>query len=287
MYSTRSNTATATKKPTRTSEHSSQQQEQDSAEANCPTTNVSKADQDDLDEGELEQLMNTITPESKTLVKILTIIISKQSRCELKTIRDELTEKDKQITQLKKDVIEMKDKLADLETQVDDAEQYERRDTIIISGPSLPSETSAENPANTVINTIKDTLKININTNDINIAHRLGPKHQQTSRPMIVKLTNRSLKQDIMTACVNIKPNLYINESLTPKRLKIYKQVLHIRKVHKNKFQQCFTKNGRIMIKLKNSTVRHVVVDELTFKRFLEKYPDMMDTYQESLSDNQ
>ena len=100
----------------------------------------------------------------------------------------------------------------------------------------------------------------------------------------MVKLVNRSLKYDLVGASINLKPGIYVNESLTPKRLNIMKKVLAIRKQHRQKFQQCYTKDGKIIIKLRNSTVKHIIVDETTLLDFLEKYPAMNDTYQDLLS---
>lgn len=101
---------------------------------------------------------------------------------------------------------------------------------------------------NVVVNTIKDILKINIRESNISVAHRMS---QYRVRHMIVKLVNRSQKYQIVGACIKTRPNLYINESLTPNHLSLLKQVLAIRKQHRQKFQQCFTKDGKIIIKLK------------------------------------
>ena len=49
-----------------------------------------------------------------------------------------------------------------METHIDSVEQYERRDTVILSGSSLPLETNTEHTPSVVVNTIKETLKINI-----------------------------------------------------------------------------------------------------------------------------
>ena len=65
------------------------------------------------------------------------------------------------------------------------------------------------------------------------MTHRLGTTHglqPGRDRTMIVKLVTRSLKYDIMGACIQLRPQLYVNESLTPKRLEIFKKVLSIRK---------------------------------------------------------
>ena len=129
--------------------------------------------------------------------------------------------------------------------------------------------------------TVKENLKLNIKAEDISVAHRLGTSQPGRDRPIIVKLVNRSLKYDVIGACIQLRPRLYINESLTPRCLDIFKQVLAIRKEHRQKFQQCYTKDGNIVIKLKHSTVKHVIVDHQSFLNLLEKYPDMKDTYNE------
>ena len=194
-------------------------------------------------------------------------------------LRQSLEEKDKQIKDLTCEVNGLKSKVCELEANIDSVDQYERRDTIILSGPALPPETNNELTNNVVISAIKDNLRINISESDLSITHRLGPHTQQRKRPIIVKLTNRTLKQDLVGACVRLKPQVYIIESLTPRRRILFNTVLHIRKTHKQKFQQCFTKDGKITIKLRNSTVKHIITDEKSLMAFLEKYPEMLDTY--------
>lgn len=245
--------------------------------ATPPATTTSNPDL--VDDADLTDLLASLSKESKTLVKILKTIITKQLRSELETMREEITKKDAVIDKLDNEVKDLKTKVHDLEAHLDRVEQYERRDTIIISGPSLPSETPTENTSSVVVETIKEHLKINLKTDDLSVTHRLGASVPGRDRPMIVKLVNRSLKYDIMGACVQLRPKLYVNESLTPKRLQIFKQVLSIRKEHRQKFQQCYTKDGNIIIKLKHSTVKHVIVDDESFMKFLDKYPYMKDTY--------
>lgn len=139
-------------------------------------------------------------------------------------------EKDEKIEKLPDRVNSLEDTVSKLENQLDDVEQYERRDTIIISGPVLPKEQNHENPTDLVVKAIKDNLHINLNHADINVAHRLGSKTQNKERPVIVKLLNRSKKSEIMEACVKVKPSLYVNESLTPKRRNIFNTVWATRK---------------------------------------------------------
>lgn len=44
------------------------------------------------------------------------------------------------IDQLQTKVMTLENKLSDLENQIDDVDQYERRNTIIVSGSSLPKK---------------------------------------------------------------------------------------------------------------------------------------------------
>lgn len=182
-------------------------------------------------------------------------------------------EKDKEIAKLQDQVSSLQKTVRKLEEQVDDVEQYERRDTIIISGPALPSEQSQENSTSLVVNAIKQNLHINLNHSDINVAHRLGPKRQNKDRPVIVKLLNRSKKSEIMEACVTVKPNLYVNESLTPKRRTIFNTIWEIRKKNREVFQQRYTRDGKIFVKLKTSNQKHVITTEESLNTFLDKYP--------------
>lgn len=232
-------------------------------------------------ETDVHALLETLPEEYKTVVKVITEIISTQLSEKIVNLHKEITEKDKLINCLQSEVTTLTSRVDNLERNQDDLEQYERRDTVILSGASLPPETAQENTTNVVTETIKEHLKINIKETDISVSHRLGKQKQQQNRPIIVKLVNRSLKQDLVGACIQLRPQLFVNESLTPKRRVLLNKVLAIRKEHKHKFQQCHTRDGRIVIKLKNSTHKHTITDEKQLVSFLEKYPLMMDTYQQ------
>ena len=62
-------------------------------------------------------------------------------------------------------------------------------------------------------------LKINVSSTDISTAHRVDKKtsnQQVDKRNIIMKLCRRGLKGDVLRACRQLKPDFYINESLTP-----------------------------------------------------------------------
>ena len=80
-----------------------------------------------------------------------------------------------------------------------------------------------------------------------------------------------------MNACITVKPNLYINESLTPKRRFLFKKVWDIRKRHRDLFQQCYTQDGKIYVKLRASNHKHVITTDSDLVDFLDKYPVFKD----------
>ena len=243
-----------------------------------PTPSATVTSLDDANK-EVESLKQSLSPDSRTLVQIITIIITQQFSGQIDILKSELKKKETEISLLQNDVSNLNEKVEKLTQHLDNVEQYERRDTVLLSGPVLPNETLHENTTQVAIASIKTNLSININEKDISIAHRLGSSAHQKKRPIIVKFTNRSLKQELVRACVNLKPQLYINESLTPTRLSLFKQVLSVRKAHRVKFQQCYTNDGKIVIKLKNSTQKHIITDNTSLMSFLDKYPEMKDTY--------
>lgn len=216
----------------------------------------------------LEDDISSLSEEGKTIVN--TIIKAVQAISE---------KKDQVINKLQDQVTLLENKVYDLENQIDDVNQYERRDTIIVSGASLPKETSNENTTEVFINAIKDNLKINISQTDINVAHRLGNNNRQNAnKPIIVKLQSRLMKQEITNACITMRPSLHINESLTPRRLALFKTIWSIRKNNRDLFQQCYTKDGKIHIKLKCSNQKHIITNEQHLNSFLDKFPAFRDS---------
>lgn len=223
------------------------------------------------------------TPDMLGLISAETSNISEEGKTIVSTIIKAMqiiiSQKDEVITQLQSQVRQLETRVSELENLVDEVNQYERRDTIIVSGPNLPKEEHNENSVDVVVKSIKENLHINITNNDINVAHRLGVKKSPIdTRPIIVKLQSRQVKYNIMNACVTVKPHLYFNESLTPKRRSLFKIIWDIRKQHRDKFQQCYTNDGKIVVKLKHSSRKHFITTDATLAAFLDRYPVLKET---------
>ena len=144
----------------------------------------------------------------------------------MKSIIDEfnlkISERDNRIAGLEQEVINLKRDVSTLSEQIDDAQAYERKDSLILSGPKLPLVIESENTAQIISDAIKDNVGVIIPQGDISIAHRVGrksPSQTDDKRNIIVKFRHSDVKQDILQACRRVKPkDLYINECLTPTR---------------------------------------------------------------------
>lgn len=214
-----------------------------------------------------------LSGEMLALVNIISQVIQSQFDNYLTRLDNLNSAKTKQIDELQTKISALENKVFQLESLIDDVDQYERRDTVIVSGPSLPDETTMENPTEIIVNTIKHHLHVNMTQSDVNVAHRLGPKTQGKKRPIIVKLQNRAKKSELVQACITIRPQLHINESLTPKRRALYSVIRKLRAQHRHLFQQCYTSDGKIIIKLKNSSVKYTITSEQTLTAFLDNHP--------------
>ena len=186
-----------------------------------------------------------------------------------------LTEKDKVIEKLTSQVNALQDshdrleaklsssveKFSAFDSRLDDLDMYERRDTLVLSGEALPPESEHEDAVMSVVNTAFHKLRINLQPSDIDVAHRLGRRREGHQRPIICKFVRRTTKSLVVHKCVTLKPQLYVNEHLTPARQQIYKKLLRLKKDTKL-ITQLHTKNGKFFLRLKNITERFSFTDE-------------------------
>lgn len=167
----------------------------------------------------------------------------------------QLNLKTKQIEDLKSEVDLLKDRVSKLEERVEEAEAYERRDSLVISGPNVPPGVPGENCVALACDLFKAALKINMQTTDISTAHRVGkrPGNQEVDkRNIIVKLCRRDVKGDILNACRQLKPKFYVNESLTPIRNSIMYVLRHAKKKPGSKVVGCTSIGGRVFAWVKS-----------------------------------
>ena len=163
---------------------------------------------------------------------------------------EELNNRDKKIETLEQKVTQLQQNLGRLEEKLDEADAYERRDTIIFSGNGVLAAKTGEIVSDVVCAIVKDKLKIKMSPSDISTSHRLGsrPKTQgPDTRNIIVKLCRRELKHELISASKQVMPeNIYLNENLTPTR----NHLLFVLRRAKGKFPNviagCSSMDGKV-----------------------------------------
>ena len=180
--------------------------------------------------------------------KLIVMILEQKMDAIVTKLTDEIGKRDERIDQLEQEVNRLKVNMRRMEDSLDEADAYERRDTLILSGKDIPPAVVGEVPSEVACDIVKHRLKINIKSTDLSTAHRLGPKPKTQGpdrRNIIIKLCRRELKHDLITACKKYKPpNIFINESLTPTRNSIFFTLRQAKKKYPNKIAACSTHDG-------------------------------------------
>ena len=194
---------------------------------------------DEISEGDLSE-------EGRLIVKIL----ERKFDTIVTKLTEELKNRDCEVNDLRSEVNQLRIKLGRMEEKIDDADAYERRDTIILSGNDVPSATQGEIVSDIVCGVVRDRIKLEMDVTDISAAHRLGPKPKSQGpdrRKIIVKLCRRERKYDLITACKQTKPpNLFINENLTPTRNNILFSLRCAKKKFPNIVAACSSHDGKV-----------------------------------------
>ena len=97
-----------------------------------------------------------------------------------------------QIKEIKEDINKLGNDGFNVEVKLDELEQYARGDCLEITGiPVVPNDSPA-----LLVKEMSEIMGVNLNENDISIAHRLPPTKKVKNRP-IVKFTRREKRDEI------------------------------------------------------------------------------------------
>ena len=165
------------------------------------------------------------------------------------------------LTTLLKDtrINELEQKVHTLESAIDSQEQYSRRQNLRING--IPETSDTEDVTTAVLNLVNTTMAIKpqLQRHTIVKCHRLGPKMDrrcdQQTRPIIVKFSNESIRDDVLRARFVLKEHnakhsdsrIFLNEDLTGIRAKLAREARVLKK--SGKMDDTRTFNGNVMIK--------------------------------------
>lgn len=181
------------------------------------------------------------------------------------------------VTKLKKDNLELTQKnvsltvrVTNLEHQVDDMEQYSRRNCMRISG--VGGEHFDENTDQIVMQMATD-LGANLSVTDIDRSHRIGKPKPGRPRQIIVKFTSYWARNEVFGKRKALKDtpgfkDIYFNEDLTAKRNQLLFEARQA--VKKKLIQGAWSFDGRLFIR-DNNELRRNLVDRGDIEQYIVK----------------
>ena len=139
--------------------------------------------------------------------------------------------------------------------EVNDLEQYSRRNNLRIYGVDDRNLREApEETAQKLIALFRDKLELDITTKDIDIAHRMGKFSPTANRPIVCRMVARTNTLKVMHARRKCKGSqIIIREDLTRRNIKLLERVSAL-----NCVKSAWSDNGKIVAMLQSGAKRNV-----------------------------
>ena len=163
---------------------------------------------------------------------------------------------------IRKKLDETEGKLKTAENEIEELQQYTRRNNLEIHG--IP-ETTNEN-TDDIVKKVAEAVDVEVLNSDIDISHRLPTRNEQQQPAIIVRFTRRSIRNQLYAARKKLQKKttsdiglhtprqenhrIYINEQLTRRNKQLFHNANMKRKTLKWKY--IWTQNGRIYVRKEN-----------------------------------
>lgn len=182
---------------------------------------------------------------------------------QLVIINKNLKRHDSDISTLKQDIKIVDKRAVEADQQVDDLAQYIRRDCLEIQGVRPTKDHSSED----IVKSVGECIGVKLHSNDIAIAHPIPSYNADLPPKIIVKFTHRKTRnnfyanrrnlnkkkaKDLPHLNLNSQESVFISESLTAKKKRLFGEVNKAKK--KLKWRFIWSYNGRIFIKEKENS---------------------------------
>ena len=237
--------------------------------------------------------LGKLSHDGKILLQHLQAELAKFGK-DISEIKELVNAKNREIETLKETIVLLRNDRDDLKGQIyslegefkkihrklDDEDQYQRRDSIVLSGSAVGTMTDTENINLHVKKLLKDHLNIDIESSDISVTHRLGPNRRgvEERRNIYVKFVRRDTKKFVIQSSKTQDrgATLFANESLTPLRRKMFHALRTIKK-NVEAVKGCTTFEGNLYAftkPLPNQTrdQRHHIPDMEALRGFCSEY---------------
>ena len=196
-----------------------------------------------------------------TLAGKIADIVADKINDRLNILEKNLKEKDLRIDQLEKT---LGTRIDQVEQSLDNLEQYSRRSSVRVSG--IKEQTDGEQ-LETILTNLFTDMDVPLTLNNINRAHRIGPRTSITnrhhSRQVIIQFKDHEAKTTFMKARKNLRakqPTVFIAEDLTQRRARLLYQCRERKRKHQ--LQDCWSYDGRIVTKDMNGKIKTINCEE-------------------------
>lgn len=154
---------------------------------------------------------------------------------------------DGKLTALLEENKNLKNEVNILRDKIKLIDEQKRNNNIIFFG--IKEEQRSESPMETVVNVLKKNMGLNITTNEINNAYRLGEKKENKTRPILVSFTTYWRRSEVLKNKKKLDSDIYIKEDLSKETLDKRKQLLPQLKQEREKGKICYFVKDKIVIK--------------------------------------
>lgn len=187
-----------------------------------------------------------------------------------------------QLETLKRENVELRSRSSIQDKRIEELDSYSRADNLIVRG--LPERSSAERATgglvmdssitnadthqsveNTFISFCSEKLNITVNSSDISVAHRLKPSSNDSVRPLIVRFTNRRVRNLVFMAKKKLKDTqrdgnrVFISEHLTKNASELFFQARKM--VREKRIHSAWTQNCKVYVKFSaDPTARPIII---------------------------
>ena len=172
-------------------------------------------------------------------------------------ILKKIEEKDKKISALEKEVSSLKSHVSKLEKsfhiqqfELDELKFASNKGFHILSGKGI--QHSGNNIVDSIKTTIHNKLQINIESEDITEASKITAKNNSSDQNAVNTLYKFKLpyavRTEIIQKLAELKPNIYLNEALSPLKRSLLKKATDIKTALPDRIKSVYYKNGILRI---------------------------------------
>ena len=217
-----------------------------------------------------------LNPDLQVVVRLIQSLEAKMDENTKKTC-EKIEDKAREVETLKTEVSSLKLQVCDLNKLVN-AQQYEldnlkhpsNKEFLILSGPGIVNTESQ--PANIVSATLANKINHRISPDSITEASKIKIRASDGSTKYLLKFKiPYQERTEITNKLVTVKPNVYINEALSPLKKKLHDKAKKAKVALPDKIKSIYFKNGILRVKQKDVEELRKIHNDVELEEFFKE----------------